>query len=104
MVLDAAGESSAALPPTAIGKDYPYDGRWIRPTPSRTGFRLSVGGYAGVTLAWVEGVELNILGGVFGFDLRRPAIKLPGLGRIGMPAFTGDMPGEPGRYWTWRQL
>ncbi len=83
-VLDAAGVGAAGLPPTAIGKDYPYDGRWIRLTPSRTGFRVSLGGYAGVTLAWVEGVELNILGGVLGLDLRRPAIKLPGLGRIGV--------------------
>ncbi|UFN47450.1 DUF3750 domain-containing protein [Roseomonas sp. OT10] len=83
-VLDAIPEAGAVLPPTAIGKDYPYDGRWLRPTPSGTGFRLTLGGYGGLTLAWVEGIELNILGGVAGLDLRRPAIKLPGLGRLGM--------------------
>jgi hypothetical protein len=32
----------------------------------------------------VEGIELNLLGGVIGIDLRRPAIKLPALGRLGM--------------------
>jgi hypothetical protein len=32
----------------------------------------------------VEGVEINVLGLVLGIDLRRPAIKLPGLGRIGV--------------------
>ena len=72
-----------SLPPTAIGKDYPYDGRWLRPTPSGTGFRLTLGGYAGLTFGWVEGFEVNILGAVAGFDLRRPAVKLPGLGRLG---------------------
>ena len=93
-VLDAVPGIPATLPPTAIGKDYPYDGRWLRRTPSGTGVRLSLGGYAGVTLAWVEGFELNILGAVAGLDLRRPAIKLPGLGRIGMRG--PDGPATPG--------
>ncbi|MFC7474119.1 DUF3750 domain-containing protein [Dankookia sp. GCM10030260] len=88
-VLDAAPGIQAALPPTAIGKDFPYDGRWLRPTPSGTGLRLTLGGYAGMTLAWVEGVEVNLLGAVAGFDLRRPAVKLPGLGRIGLPGRDG---------------
>jgi hypothetical protein len=85
-VMDAVPEMQAALPSTAIGKDYPYDGRWLRLTSSRTGVRLTLGGYAGVTIGWVEGVELNILGAVAGLDLRRPALKLPGLGRFGVPA------------------
>ena len=84
-VLDAVPGIGVSLPPTAIGKDYPYDGRWLRMTPSGTGFKLTFGGYAGVTVAWVEGFEVNILGGIAGVDLRRPAIKLPGLGRIGVP-------------------
>ena len=74
----------ATLPPTAIGKDFPYDDRWIGLTPSRTGIRLSLDGYLGITAGWVEGFEVNFLGAVFGIDLRRPAIKLPGLGRIGL--------------------
>ncbi|MBL6458329.1 DUF3750 domain-containing protein [Belnapia sp. T6] len=84
-VLDAVPEAGVALPPTAIGKDYPYDGSWIRRTPSGTGLRLTLGGYLGLTMGWVEGIEVNILGGVAGLDFRRPAIKLPGLGRLGMP-------------------
>lgn len=87
-ILAAVPEIGAVLPPTAIGKDYPLDGRWIGLTPSRTGLRLSFAGYAGLTVGWVEGVEINILGGVLGLDLRRPAIKLPGFGRIGFPAPT----------------
>ena len=85
-VLDAIPEIHVALPPTAIGKDYPSDGRWLRPTPSRTGLAFTLGGYGGLTLGWVEGFEVNILGMVVGVDWRRPALKLPGLGRIGVPA------------------
>ena len=83
-VLDAVPEMEISLPPTAIGKDYPYDGQWLRLTPSGTGFRLALGGYAGLTLGWVEGIEVNILGAVIGLDIRRPAIKLPGLGELGL--------------------
>ena len=75
---------SEALPPTAIGKDFPVDGRWLTRTPSGTGVTLSLGGYAGVTVAWVEGLQLNLLGLVAGLDLRRPAIWLPAVGRIGV--------------------
>jgi hypothetical protein len=85
-VLNAVPEIDAVLPPTAIGKDYPYDGRWLHRTGSGTGFRLTFGGFGGVTLGWVEGIELNILGAVAGIDIRRPALKLPGLGRLGLPA------------------
>jgi hypothetical protein len=38
-------------------------------------------------MAWAEGVEVNFLGAVLGFDVRNPAIKLPGIGRI---AFGGN--------------
>ena len=53
-------------------------------SPSGTGIQLSLGGLLGATIGWVEGVEVNVLGLVAGLDLRRPAIKLPGLGRIGI--------------------
>jgi hypothetical protein len=85
-VLDAVPEAGAVLPPTAIGKDYPYDGQWLRRTASGTGLRLTLGGLAGVTVAWVEGIEINILGAVAGLDIRRPALKLPGHGRLGWPS------------------
>ena len=31
-----------------------------------------------------EGLEINILGLTFGVDVTRPALKLPGLGRLGL--------------------
>ncbi len=86
-VMAAAPEIETSLPCLAIGKDFPLDGRWFALTSSRTGARFTLGGYAGVTLGWFEGLEINILGAVAGIDIRRPAIKLPALGRFGMAAF-----------------
>ena len=83
-LLQALPRVHAALPPTAIGKDFPPDGRWLRRTASRTGLTLTLGGYAALTIGWVEGVELSLLGLVAGLDLRRPALKLPGFGRLGL--------------------
>jgi hypothetical protein len=74
---------AATLPPTAIGKDFPVDRRWIGLSPSRASVRINLGGYGGFTLGWVEGVEVNILNAVAGLDFRRPALKLPGLGGSG---------------------
>ncbi|MBB4421629.1 hypothetical protein GGD66_000155 [Bradyrhizobium sp. CIR48] len=84
--LDAVPELRAVLPPTAIGKDYPYSGEWIGLTASRTGFYASLFGYLGLTLGWVEGLEINFFGAVLGLDIRRPAVKLPGIGRLGVAA------------------
>jgi hypothetical protein len=80
-----AAAMKATLPATAVGKDFPYDGRWIGWSPSRTGVRLNLGGYLGLTVGWYEGIELNLLGAVAGLDIRRPALKLPALGRLGLP-------------------
>ena len=84
-IMEAVPEMRASLPPTAVGKDFPYDGRWFGLTPSRTGLRLNVRGYFGITMGWVEGFEINVLGAVAGIDVRRPALKLPALGRLGVP-------------------
>lgn len=83
-VLAAVPEAGVSLPPTAIGKDFPVDGDWFASTPSGTGFRATLGGYAGLTLALVEGFEINILGAVVGVDFLRPALKLPGIGLVGV--------------------
>jgi hypothetical protein len=83
-ILDAVPEIDATLPALAIGKDFPYDGKWLRTTADGTGFRLSLAGYVGVTLGWREGLALDIGGAALRLDLRRPAIELPGLGRFGV--------------------
>ena len=78
-------ELAAGLLPTAIGKDFTPGPVFVGMTPSRTGFQVSAKGLLGVTIAWVEGVEISFLGAVTGLDVRRPALKLPGWGRIGVP-------------------
>jgi hypothetical protein len=82
-ILDAVPEIDATLPALAIGKDFPYGGKWLRPTADGAGFRLSFAGYGGVTLGWHEGFAIDIAGAALRLDLRRPAIELPGLGRFG---------------------
>jgi len=83
-ILDAVPEIDATLPALAIGKDHPYDGKWLRVTADGLGLRLSLAGYAGVTLGWREGVAVDIAGAAIRIDVRRPAIELPGLGRFGV--------------------
>jgi hypothetical protein len=73
-----------ALLPTALGKDYRAAGFFAGTAPSGHGVQVSWRGIAGVTLGWIEGFEINLLGAVLGVDIRRPALKLPGWGRIGM--------------------
>jgi hypothetical protein len=72
------------LPPTAIGKDFLVDSFLVGSAPSGTGLQLSLFGLAGVTLAATEGIELNLLGLTIGVDIARPALKLPGIGRLGV--------------------
>jgi hypothetical protein len=82
-VLRAVPELRTTLPPNAVGKDFramPYAGL----TDSGTGVEASLWGVLGVKVGWVEGIELNLMGLVVGFDLRHPAVKLPGFGRIGI--------------------
>ena len=71
-----------ALPATAIGKDYLPIERAVAWTPSGTGVQLSLYGVLGVAAGWDEGLELNVLGLVAGLDIRAPALKLPGIGRV----------------------
>lgn len=86
-------ELGLQLPPTAIGKDWLGTGRLLAPAPSGTGWQVSLLGLAGVTVAAREGLELNLLGLTIGLDFLRPAVKLPGLGRIGLPLAPGETTG-----------
>ena len=56
---------------------------------------MQFGGLLGVTVGWVEGLELNLLGLVAGLDIRHPAVKLPGWGRIGVPIAADVVPPSP---------
>ena len=72
------------LPPTAIGKDYLSGWAPVAKSPSGTGVQFSLEGLFGVLVALEEGVEVNVFGLTFGLDVYPPALKLPGLGRVGL--------------------
>ncbi len=82
----AIPELSLDLPPTAIGKDYLPQAGVIAHAPSGSGVQVSIAGLAGVLIAPQEGLELNVLGLTAGIDVWPPALKLPGIGRIGFPS------------------
>jgi Protein of unknown function (DUF3750) len=82
-LLRAVPEAETALPSNAIGKDF-RPGPYLGLTDSRTGVEASLFGLLGLKVGWVEGIEVNFLGLVAGLDVRHPAVKLPGFGRIGL--------------------
>ena len=82
----AVPELRLDLPSNAIGKDYLPNGLVFAAAPSGTGYQLSLFGLAGVLAARAEGLEFNLLGLTFGIDLASPGIKLPGIGRLGLPS------------------
>jgi hypothetical protein len=84
-VARAVPELRLELPPTAIGKDFLPGGGLVATTPSGRGVQLSLLGLAGILVGWEEGLEVNALGLTFGLDVKDPALKLPGLGRLGVP-------------------
>ena len=80
----AVPELRLDLPPTAIGKDF-LGSSIFAVAPSGTGYQLSLYGLLGVMGALEEGIELNLLGLSFGLDFNTPGVRLPGMGRIGLP-------------------
>jgi hypothetical protein len=71
------------IPANAIGKDYRAWDAPLAAAPGGNGFQLSLLGIAGFTLGIEEGIEVNLLGLNLGIDILRPALRLPGLGRVG---------------------
>ena len=53
-------------------------------TSPRFNSRTRWSSIAGVLVALREGIELNVLGLTIGFEFRSPALKLPGVGRLGL--------------------
>ncbi len=72
------------LPANAIGKDYRALSNPVGLSPTGSGLQLSLLGLFGVSIGLQEGLEFNLLGLNFGVDLKRPALRLPFIGRLGM--------------------
>jgi hypothetical protein len=75
---------SAELPPVAVGKDYLGEGLRMARAASGSGVVFSAGGFLGLTLAWEEGLEINLLGTAIGIDPNDLAVKLPSLGKLSL--------------------
>lgn len=85
-VLRRVPELGAEMLPTGIGKDYLGPGLQVGPTPSGTGYQVSVAGVIGAALGRAEGLEFHLLGATIGIDPDDLAIELPALGTIGLGA------------------
>lgn len=81
-VLAEIPDARITLPSNAIGKDFRGPGLYVGPSPTRTGVQISLAGLFGLTVAWMEGLEVNVLGLVTGLDFRQLSIKLPGWGPV----------------------
>ena len=57
--------------------------------PSGTGGQASLLGILGILAAAEEGVEVNLLGLSLGMDGTSPALRLPGLSRVGLAQSAG---------------
>ncbi len=80
-ILSKVPQLGVVLPPTAVGRDFPVNGDFLTRS-SAGGWTISFAGFAGVTFGMIEGVQINLLGLVAGVEFGRPAVLLPGLGRI----------------------
>jgi len=71
-----------ALPSNAVGKDFLPPRTFFTTAPSGTGYQLSYDGIIGLIFARKEGIEVNILGLVYGIGFDPLCLKLPGWGDI----------------------
>ena len=83
------------MPANAIGKDFRPLLAPIGRAPSGTGVQVSLLGLAGVLVGVEEGIEIDVLGLSAGVDFLRPALRVPGLGRIGLPKAVPAPPPAP---------
>lgn len=72
-------ELRLAMPANAVGKDFLPGGAFFAPAPSGTGYQFSLYGAFGLLIALKEGIEINLLGLVYGIKLWPPRILLPGM-------------------------
>ncbi len=78
-------ELGLELPPTAVGKDYLGETTFLAPSPSGSGYQVSLFGVLGLLASRKEGFEIHLLGLTFGIDPLDLAIKLPGVGHLPSP-------------------
>lgn len=83
-VLRHMPELKAEMLPEGIGKDYLGPGLQLSRMPSGAGWQASWSGLVGAGVGWREGLEFHLLGATIGIDPGDLAIKLPGIGKLGL--------------------
>ncbi|MBB4184928.1 hypothetical protein GGE07_001557 [Sinorhizobium terangae] len=83
-VLRSVPELDAVLPPNAVGRDYLPEGKLFQIDADGRDLHATLYGLAGISAGWRSGLELHFMGLVAGFDIARPGIKIPALGRFGI--------------------
>lgn len=78
-ILDQVSGHLASTPSTAVGRDFPADGRWIGRRTDGAYF-ATIGGYLGIVIGGTTGLELNFLGLVAGINPNKAEIKIPAFG------------------------
>lgn len=78
-ILRQIPQLAASTPSTAVGRDFPSDGRWIGRRKNGALF-ATLGGYLGVVVGGGKGVEINFLGLVAGINLNAREVLIPAFG------------------------
>lgn len=81
-VLREVPQLGASLPPNAVGRDFAPGIAAFDIAPDWRDLHATLGGLAGFAVGARSGVELHFMGLVAGVDLARPALKIPGYGRL----------------------
>lgn len=82
-VLRQVPQIGAVLPPEAVGRDYLPDGGFLAVDTQTMDLHATLYGLAGFSAGLRYGVEIHLFGLVAGIDPMRPALKIPGFGRVG---------------------
>ncbi|MBK9443712.1 MAG: DUF3750 domain-containing protein [Comamonadaceae bacterium] len=80
------------LPANAIGKDFRSLTSPVGVSSSGSGVQITLLGLLGISVGLQEGLEFNVLGLGFGFDLNPPALRLPFWGRLGLANAASPIP------------
>jgi len=83
-ILNEVPQLGFVTPALGVGRSYLGETTFVRVDPDWLDIQISLGGYVGFAIGRRHGLEFHFLGLTAGVDLSRPAIKLPGFGRIGM--------------------
>lgn len=83
-VLRTVPDLDAVLPPDAVGRDFPADGRMFAIDPDGRDMHATLYGLIGIAAGQRSGLEVHFMGLVAGIDVANPGVKIPAIGRIGL--------------------